>query len=145
MPVTLPDILPVAHTVDLRGVAVPVRGFTFLECGPLLAKHPAFAAALNGDVAAILVDRPLLEAALALAELDEKSAASLDAGEQVAVLKEIFRLTFEDAIGPFVDLAASLGGSAATLVDLLTQRLSTKSSSPPIADSGAADTAKPKS
>lgn len=139
MPVTLPDLVLDTTKVEIRGVAVPVRGFTLLELGHLIATMPAFAGLLNGTAApgALLADPELLKHALATcADLDEASRATLTSAEQAALLKEVVRLTIKDAVGPFVDLAASLGEGAVDVQALVAEKVaSMRSSSKPSAAS----------
>lgn len=128
MPVTLPDITVETVTVEIRGVAVPVRGFTLLELGKVIATSPAIAAALAGRPAALLGDTDLLMLALATcADLTDEQIVKLTSAEQATLLKEIIRLTVQDAIGPFVDLAASLGGAAEDIEQAVQKSLSKKS------------------
>jgi hypothetical protein len=144
MPVSLPDIVLDATTVEIRGVAVPVRGFTLLELGQLIATKPAIAVALNGNMAALLGEKELLEHAIATCA-DLAPDTKLRSAEQAAILKEIVRLTVDDAVGPFVDLAASMGGAAEGLVKSVQRTLSRKTSSPPTAGSVAPGTSTAKS
>lgn len=146
MPVTLSDITQDTVTVDIRGVAVSVRGFDFTEVGLLLASYSGMQQALAGNIAAVLIDKPLMDHALATCVGELPPEMKLKPADRAALLKEIFRLTWEDAIGPFVDLAASIGGSAASLADeIIKAATSSKSSSPPSAGSGEPDTPETKS
>ena len=144
MPVTLPEVIFNDGIVKIRGVDVPVRGFDFTEIGPLIATYPGMSQALTGNLAAVLIDKRLMDHALATC-VGLEPETKLKQDEKKDLLKEIFRLTWEDAIGPFVELAASLGGSAAILADEIGNAILNKSSSPPSADSDAPGTSETKS
>lgn len=145
MPVTLPDITVETVTVEIRGVAVPVRGLTVAEIGQQVATKPALAALLNGNgsPAAILADPDLLDKCVLCADLDQKSRASLTEAEKVEIIKRVKDATIADSLGPFVDLAASLAGSGDKFLAVLLEAISNMKSSPQSAGSKDTDTAQP--
>lgn len=109
--VKLPDIIPDSFTVELRGVAVPIRGFTWMELGKIIAAKPSLGDALFGNLpmVAIMGDAEFLQQALAMcADLDPESLPGLSQQEQVTLLTRILELTIKDAIGPFAKMAVGL-------------------------------------
>lgn len=121
MSVNLADLGPLTETVKVRGKDYEVRAITVSDIIWFLGKFPDFATLL-GPKAATLSARQMITAlaprtlgvliATALGknkdDADMWSAENLSASETLKFVGAIFRLTFPDGVGPFVEELGAL-------------------------------------
>lgn len=134
MRLNVTDIIMDAVALEIRGVTVKVRGFTFRELGNVISLHPVAGAALIGQapLVAIMGDPAFLKLALqTCVETEQELAPTAD--EQVILLDKILEMTIKVSLGPFVEMSARLAPRSEDIVTVLTSlsdKLSPKNSSP---------------
>lgn len=113
--VGLLDLAPVADTISIRGAEIPVYGLTLADIRDVMAVFPDVATLFTGGstAGALLKSAPeavlvMLAAGTRASEAERPVLATLYAGEQIAMLNKILKLTTPDGIGPFVELVQSL-------------------------------------
>lgn len=121
MSASLADLGPLTETIKVRGKDYEVRAITVSDIIWFLGKFPDFAALL-GPKASTLSARQMITAlaprtlgvliATALGKNREEgdmwSAENLSASETLKFVGAIFRLTFPEGIGPFVEELGAL-------------------------------------
>jgi hypothetical protein len=120
----LVDIAPATETVTIRGTAIEVYGVSAAGVAHLLARFPALRQLMSGveasadDLMALAGEAvaPVIAAGTgAPGDADAEAAAGrLSIDEQADLLSAIFRLTFPQGVGPFVEKLGALAGSAAS-------------------------------
>ena len=123
---TLLDIAPSLETVSIRGTEVAVTGVSAAGFAYLLGRFPDLRKMMTGmeveidDLFGLAGDAiaPIIAAGTGMPANEEAEAManSLSADEQSALIAAIFRQTFPQGVGPFVErlsqLAEGLGGGA---------------------------------
>lgn len=146
MTVKLPDLVNVSQSVEVRGVAVAVRGLKLEEVIMLLVDLPGLGKAMDGktpSVTAIMQSPAIMAAVLGKAtDLDAESVSTLTAGEQAKLLAPVVKQTMPDGIGPFVELLEAVTGSSLNVPEAVTKAASSMKLRPRPQGSSGADTAK---
>jgi hypothetical protein len=146
--IDLSTLDPVPEAVEIRGLKIPVSGLSLTSIRDLMVGYPAIGTLIAGglDAAALITQAPDIVTAILAAGTgaDEAGAAvlaRLPAGEQLALLNAIIRLTSPGGIGPFVEVITNLAATAtAAAAPKATSPTSSRRRPPP---SSAADTALP--
>lgn len=105
---SLLDIGDLTEEVEVRGIKLTVRGLTAGHIFQLFNEFPDMRKALDSktmlDMAPELIAKII---AMALGHPRDKAiearAMSMGAGDQIAIIAAVQRLTFTDGVGPFVD------------------------------------------
>lgn len=122
---SLLDIGPLTEEVELQGVKITVQGLTAGHIFQLFSKFPDMRKLIdnkqgNPQEVLLTLAPELIAKIIAMAtghpndKAIEDKAMTMGAGDQVAILAAIQRLSFRDGIGPFVDRVSALMTSAAT-------------------------------
>lgn len=130
------------HEIELRGVSVP-------RMASIIGRFPALESIIRGSLGDDLIPRLILGCAASIGpiiaaatghpddEAYERAATDLVAHQQVKFLKAIFKISFPNGLGSFVDqltemMGGSVEGAVTTSIKMRSRRL--PSISPPSSD-----------
>jgi hypothetical protein len=116
---SLLQIVPLTETIQVRGIAITIRGLSARGIGHLLARFPALRELMGGtelssqelfDLGGDIVAAIIAAGCGSLGDAKAEAVADhLTVEEQTDLLSAIVRLTMPGGIGPFVEKLGSIG------------------------------------